>query len=67
MRVKCTICDSIEKIDSDSLQAKRLRNRRIHMYLCPTCDERIGENTKKRIATGNFKLYKEEKKNDNLI
>lgn len=67
MRVKCTICDSIESINSNSLQAKRLRNRRIHMYLCPACDERIGENTKKRHATGNFKLYDGKKNQDSLI
>ncbi|MDC3416521.1 YlaI family protein [Aquibacillus salsiterrae] len=67
MRVKCVLCDSIESINSNSLQAKRLRNRRIHMYLCPTCDERIEEKTKKRHATGNFKLYNFKIKQDSLI
>ncbi|SDJ75113.1 YlaI family protein [Sediminibacillus albus] len=67
MRVKCVICDSIESIDSNSLQAKRLRNRRIHMYLCQTCYARVEKNTKKRHATGNFRLYKEKKKNNSLI
>ncbi|UFU00895.1 YlaI family protein [Radiobacillus kanasensis] len=67
MRVKCVLCDSIEKIDSNSLQAKRLRNRRIHMYICQSCYDRVGENTKKRHETGNFNLYKEKKKEDSLI
>ncbi|WP_226034588.1 YlaI family protein [Aquibacillus saliphilus] len=67
MRVKCVICDSIDNIDGNSLQAKRLRNRRIHMYLCPTCDTRIGEKTKKRLATGNFRVYKEKEQKDQLI
>ncbi|QDP40049.1 DUF2197 domain-containing protein [Radiobacillus deserti] len=67
MRVKCVLCDSIEKIDSNSLQAKRLRNRRIHMYICEPCYDRVGENTKKRHATGNFKLFKERKEEDSLI
>ncbi|MBM7552903.1 YlaI family protein [Thalassobacillus pellis] len=62
MRVQCVICDEIEKIDSDSLQAKRLRNRRIHTYMCPSCHDRIGEKTEKRLATGNFRIYKERKK-----
>ncbi|MCT2538103.1 YlaI family protein [Aquibacillus koreensis] len=67
MRVKCAICDIVDNIDSNSPQAKRLRNRRIHVYLCTTCDERIGEKTKQRHETGNFKLYKEKQKEDHLI
>ncbi|MRH41900.1 DUF2197 domain-containing protein [Aquibacillus halophilus] len=67
MRVKCVICDSIDNIDGNSPQAKRLRNRRIHMYLCPTCDQRIGEKTKERLATGNFRVFKELKHKDQLI
>ncbi|WP_186577595.1 YlaI family protein [Aquibacillus kalidii] len=67
MRVKCVICDSVEKINSNSPEAKRLRNRRIHTYLCPSCNDRIGERTKERHATGNFKLFKEKKSKDQLI
>lgn len=62
MRVKCTICDHIEGLDDSSLEAKRLRNRRIKLYLCTKCYDRIGQNTKKRHATGNFHLYKERKR-----
>lgn len=58
MRVKCVLCDKIETINSDTLQAKRLRNRPIHTYMCTSCDERIAEKTKNRIATGNFRLYR---------
>jgi uncharacterized protein YlaI len=58
MRVKCVLCDKIETINSDTLQAKRLRNRPIHTYMCNTCDERIAEKTKNRLATGNFRLYR---------
>jgi uncharacterized protein YlaI len=58
MRVKCVLCDKIENINSDTLQAKRLRNRPIHTYMCKDCDERIAEKTKNRIATGNFRLYR---------
>ncbi|WP_077325931.1 YlaI family protein [Virgibacillus siamensis] len=67
MNVKCVLCDTVEDIDSQSLEAKRLRNRRIHMYLCDECDQRIGKKTKQRHATGNFKLYEERKKKDSLI
>jgi uncharacterized protein YlaI len=58
MRVKCVLCDKIENINSDTLQAKRLRNRPIHTYMCKDCDDRIAERTKNRIATGNFRLYR---------
>ncbi|PPA72180.1 YlaI family protein [Jeotgalibacillus proteolyticus] len=58
MRVKCFICDKIESIEDFSPLAKKLRNRPIHTYLCSDCNRRIEEKTKKRIATGNFKLYK---------
>lgn len=67
MNVKCVLCDTVEDIDSQSLQAKRLRNRRIHMYLCHECNQRIGEKTKQRHKTGNFRLYEERKKSDSLI
>ncbi|WP_084315629.1 YlaI family protein [Thalassobacillus devorans] len=61
MRVQCVICDEINSIDSNCLQAKRLRNRRLTTYMCPSCHERIGEKTKKRLATGDFRIYKERK------
>ncbi|WP_108669836.1 YlaI family protein [Peribacillus acanthi] len=56
MRVKCVICDKIENIDSNSLQAKRLRNRPIHTYMCNPCHERIEDKTNKRLETGNFRF-----------
>jgi uncharacterized protein YlaI len=67
MQVKCAICDQVEDIEDNSLQAKRLRNRRIHMYLCAPCHERIGNNTKKRLATGQFRLNEEKQRSDDFI
>ncbi|GIO26023.1 YlaI family protein [Ornithinibacillus bavariensis] len=67
MQVKCTLCDTVENIEDYSLQAKRLRNRRIYMYLCNNCYERVKDNTLKRHATGKFRLYEEKKKEDELI
>lgn len=61
MKVKCTICDKIDELADDSFQAKRLRNRRISMYLCKECHDRIKKNTNKRLKTGKFRLYKEKK------
>ncbi|PLS16543.1 DUF2197 domain-containing protein [Bacillus sp. M6-12] len=58
MRVKCVICDKIESIEDDSPQAKKLRNRPIHTYMCISCHSRIEEKTNARIATGNFRLYR---------
>lgn len=47
MRVKCVLCDKIESIENESLQAKRLRNRPIHTYMCKPCESRITEKHKK--------------------
>jgi uncharacterized protein YlaI len=58
MRVKCVLCDKIEKIESDSFLAKRLRNRPIHTYMCQPCHERIEQRTKERLSTGKFRFYK---------
>ncbi|MEW9108843.1 YlaI family protein [Cytobacillus gottheilii] len=64
MRVKCVLCDKIESIPNDSAEAKRLRNRPIHTYMCKVCEDRIAERTKQRAATGNFRLYKSPKSDD---
>lgn len=67
MKVKCVICEQLEILDDKSFEAKRLRNRRINLYLCKKCYKRIEQNTKKRIATGKFRLYKDKKSEDHLI
>lgn len=54
MRVKCVICDEAGKLPDDSPIAKRLRNRPIHTYMCPSCTERIRSKTVARVNTGNF-------------
>lgn len=58
MRVKCVICEVINELKDDSPQAKKLRNRPIHTYMCDSCHDRIGEKTNARIATGDFVFYK---------
>lgn len=67
MEVKCTICDQVDDLNDDSFQAKRLRNRRTYMYLCPSCYERIKVNTEARHATGDFHLFKEIKNKEKYI
>ncbi|WP_285766475.1 YlaI family protein [Peribacillus sp. SI8-4] len=64
MKVKCVICDKIESIPDDSPEAKKLRNRPIHTYMCNACNQRIEERTNERIATGNFRLYRTIKTED---
>ncbi|KAB2337366.1 DUF2197 domain-containing protein [Cytobacillus depressus] len=64
MKVKCVLCDKIEAIEDQSFQAKRLRNRPIHTYMCKECSSRITEKTQKRIETGNFKLYQSKVEED---
>ncbi|RDI47601.1 YlaI family protein [Falsibacillus pallidus] len=61
MRVKCVLCEKIDNLHDDTLEAKRLRNRPIHTYMCTECTERITHKTNERIATGNFKLYRPNK------
>jgi uncharacterized protein YlaI len=56
MRVKCILCDKIEDIDDHAIQAKKLRNRPIHTYMCQECHGRISERTEKRVATGQFRI-----------
>jgi uncharacterized protein YlaI len=64
LKVKCVICDKIEDIDENSFEAKRLRNRPIHTYMCKECEDRIAVNTKKRIDSGNFVLYQNKTQED---
>lgn len=64
MRVKCVICDKVEKIEDYSPLAKKLRNRPIHTYMCEECNERIKVRTNERVATGNFKLYQSKTEED---
>lgn len=58
MRVKCVLCDKIESIEDYSFQAKRLRNRPIHTYMCKECEDRITTKTNARKETGRFQLYR---------
>jgi uncharacterized protein YlaI len=64
MRVKCVICDKVETIENESLQAKRLRNRPIHTFMCRTCEDRITEKTNARIETGKFQFNRPKKDDD---
>lgn len=67
MQVKCTLCDKVEHLQDDSFTAKRLRNRRLNLYMCTECHKRIEERTKQRLSTGKFHLYKDKNKHDDLI
>ncbi|MGJ9383935.1 hypothetical protein CR203_02185 [Salipaludibacillus neizhouensis] len=67
MRVKCVICDIVESINNDSPQAKKLRNRPIHTYMCQTCYSRIEDRTVDRKNTGNFKNNKPQEEKDEYI
>ncbi|WP_332693897.1 YlaI family protein [Halalkalibacter lacteus] len=65
MRVKCVLCDKIDKLDDHLPLAKRLRNRPIHTYMCDECYERIRERTEARKDTGSFQLsFKKKEENE---
>ncbi|NGP44386.1 YlaI family protein [Bacillaceae bacterium SIJ1] len=59
MKVKCALCESIHTIDNWSIQAKRLRNRPIHTFLCHDCHSRITEKTLKNQDARQSKEYQE--------
>lgn len=67
MRVKCVICDVVESINNDSPQAKKLRNRPIHTYMCQPCYTRIESRTIGRKNTGNFKEHTPSEETDDYI
>lgn len=48
MRVKCILCDTVNEIDDDCPEAKKIRNKPLHTYMCETCHERITEKTQLR-------------------
>lgn len=64
MRVQCVICDQFHELADDLPLAKKLRNRPIHTFMCPVCQERIAENTEQRLATGKFKFFRTSSKID---
>lgn len=51
------LCDTIETLDDEDPLAKKLRNRRIHTYMCDECHERITLRTKERFANKEYKVY----------
>ncbi|QKS71562.1 YlaI family protein [Paenalkalicoccus suaedae] len=67
MRVKCVICDKIEKLDNELPLAKKLRNRPIHTYMCEPCKDRIEVKTQARQATGKFRKHHTEETEDEYI
>ncbi|MEI5906022.1 YlaI family protein [Bacillus spongiae] len=64
MRVKCILCDQINKLEDETLEAKRLRNRPIHTYMCTNCHERIRIRTEERKKSTSFHLYQTPKEVD---
>lgn len=58
MRVQCVICDNVIDLDDNLPEAKKLRNRPIHTFMCIDCRERITEKTEARLATGQFRFFR---------
>ncbi|WP_227935677.1 YlaI family protein [Alkalihalobacillus deserti] len=67
MRVKCVLCDKIDKLDDQLPLAKRLRNRPIHTYMCDTCYDRIKKRTEARKEAGSFQLAFEKKEESDWV
>lgn len=67
MQAKCILCDRVDELDDYSFQAKRLRNKRISVYMCEECNQRITNKTNKRHLSGRFHLYESIDKDDEYI
>jgi uncharacterized protein YlaI len=67
VRVKCVLCDKIEKINSELPLAKKLRNRPIHTYMCEECSHRVTQRTEARLQTGSFRKHHKEEERDEYI
>lgn len=65
MRVQCVICDTVIDLDDNLPEAKKLRNRPIHTFMCSDCNERITKKTEARLATGNFHFFRSSHPIDN--
>ena len=60
MKAKCILCEKIDILDNDSFEAKKLINHPISTYMCTSCTDKISVQTKKRMKTGQYKVYKGE-------
>ena len=67
MRVKCVLCDKIDKLDDQLPLAKRLRNRPIHTYMCDACNERIKVKTEARKEIESFQIALEQKEESDWL
>ncbi|MET3575830.1 YlaI family protein [Bhargavaea ullalensis] len=56
MLVKCVLCEREGELPDHSPEAKQLRNRPIHTYMCRECHDRISARTAERMATGKFRF-----------
>ncbi|HET7657396.1 MAG TPA: YlaI family protein [Bacillales bacterium] len=64
MKVKCVLCDKIENLDDDGFEAKNLRNRPIHTFMCDECNQRITKRTEERFANKEYKVYHRQHKKE---
>lgn len=65
MKVQCVLCDKIETLDDNGLEAKNLRNHPIHTYMCKECDDRITKRTEERFSNKEYKIYHRTIKKEN--
>lgn len=58
MKVKCILCDSKLEIDDQSIEAKKIRNHPLYLYTCPTCSNRVTQQTLIRINSKNYNPHR---------
>ena len=54
------MCEHIDILDSDSIEAKKLKNHPIYTYMCINCHDKIAKKTKKRMSQGKYRAFKGE-------
>lgn len=60
MKARCIVCEKIDILDNDSVEARRLKNHPIRTYMCTNCNDKITQKTNQRMKQGKYKLYKGE-------
>lgn len=60
MKARCIVCEQIDILDNDSIEAKNLKNHPIRTYMCACCNDKISKKTKQRMSQGAYKIYKGE-------
>ena len=58
MKARCILCEQIDILDDNSIEAKKLKNHPISTYMCTNCSAKITIQTQKRMSNKQYMVYK---------